>query len=703
MNGTLKLVIYLLIYLFFAFEPIKELAEGVSEQIEHKRNKQRNKNNNKKRKERYGKLERNKRGRRGIEGGHDSEDCNGEGHTHKAEKHHHEEGKHSHEEGHHHEKGNHSHEEGHHHHEGFSIFDENFLMIIASLGAFIMGDRLEAIAVLFFFKIGELFEERAVEKAKKNISDLMDIRPDYANVMENGELIKVSPETLKVGDIIYVKAGEKIPLDGEILSISGVNIESKESADSGANVDNGENANIGMNIDSSANFGYLDTSSLTGESKLRKVGIGSQVLSGMVNQSATNREVLSGSDKGTLGIRVTRGFGESTVKKILDLVENAQEKKSQSEAFITRFARVYTPIVCGLALLVAVVPPIVISLFGQSELMGHGNLLGNSSLMLGQGNLLGDGGFLTGNAALWRTWIYRALTFLVISCPCALVISIPLTFFAGIGGASRNGILIKGSNYLEALSKVEAIAFDKTGTITKGYVSSAGAMNDNSAGAINDSSAGTMNDDSAGAKNDVFNGANDEVKDEAKDAILGLKKLGLKLTCLLTGDTKEIGEKIGNSVGMDKVYTELLPQEKVEKVEELLEQYSPVAYVGDGINDAPVLMRADIGISMGKMGTDASVEASDIVLMDDNLLKIPEAIRLSKKVMRIAYENIAFSISVKVACMVLSTLGITGMWLAILADTGVMVLCVLNAMRALYNLRQKTQKSSASGMNAFEN
>lgn len=463
--------------------------------------------------------------------------------------------------------------------EDFNIFDENFLMIVASLGAFIMYDYLESISVLILFTIGELFEEKAVSKSRKNIEELMDIRPDYANIMDDGELIKVDPKNLKVGAIIYVKAGEKIPIDGVLLEGSGL----------------------------------LDTSALTGESVARSINKGDKVLSGCINISASNRDILEGKDVGTLVIKTTSLFGDSTASKILDLVQNASEKKSKSEAFITKFARAYTPIVCGLALALAIIPSIITGDFG--------------------------------------TWIYRACTFLVISCPCALVISIPLSFFAGIGGASNAGILIKGSNYMETLSKVNYVAFDKTGTLTEGRVD------------------GT-----------------DSVKTTSKEAISALKKLGIRYTIMLTGDYEEIANEIANEIGIDRVYSNLLPEDKLSKIEELLLYSEPnekVCYVGDGVNDAPVLVRADLGIAMGALGSDAAVEAADVVLMDDNPIKVAKAIKIAKKCMMIVKENIVFAIGIKLICLVLGALGIANMWMAIFADVGVMVLAVLNAIRAL--------------------
>lgn len=463
--------------------------------------------------------------------------------------------------------------------EGFSIFDENFLMIVASLGAFLMGETLESIAVLILFTIGELFEDNAVAKSRKNIQDLMDIRPDYANIMDDGELIEVDPRNLKIGAIIYVRAGEKVPIDGVLLE----------------------------------GTGKLDTSALTGESIAREVKEGDKIISGCINISASNREILNDKNAGMLVIKTTAEFGESTASKILDLVENASEKKSKSEAFITKFARVYTPIVCLLALLIAVVPSLI---FGDVS-----------------------------------TWLYRACTFLVISCPCALVISIPLGFFAGIGGASKAGILIKGSNYMETLANIKCIAFDKTGTLTEGRVD------------------GT-----------------DKLKATSKDAILALKKLGISYTIMLTGDYKSIASEIAREVGVDMVFSDLLPEDKLKKVEELIEidgKYGKVCYVGDGVNDAPVLMRADLGIAMGAFGSDAAVEAADVVLMDDNPLKIAKAIKIARKCMRIVKENIVFAIGIKVLCLILGAFGIANMWMAIFADVGVMIIAVLNAIRAL--------------------
>lgn len=463
--------------------------------------------------------------------------------------------------------------------ENFSIFDENFLMIVASLGAFIMCEFREAIAVLILFTIGELFEEKAVAKSRKNIEELMDLRPDYANIMDDGELIKVDPKNLKVGAIIYVKAGEKVPIDGILLEGEGI----------------------------------LDTSALTGESAARTVKAGDQILSGCINISATNREIMEGKDVGTLIIKTTSLFGDSTASKILELVQSASRKKSKSENFITKFARVYTPVVCGLALTIGIIP-----------------------------------GIITGE---WMTWMYRACTFLVISCPCALVISIPLSFFAGLGGASNSGILIKGSNYMETLSKIGYVAFDKTGTLTEGR-----ALEE------------------------------DRIKTTSKEAISALKKLGIRYTIMLTGDYEDIALNIAKEVGVDKVYSNLLPEDKLTKIEELLLNSNPderVCYVGDGVNDAPVLMRADIGIAMGLIGSDAATQAADVVLMDDNPVKVAKAIKIARKCMRIVKENIVFAIGIKTACLVLGALGLANMWMAIFADVGVMILAVLNAIRAL--------------------
>ncbi len=565
------------------------------------------------------------------------------------------------------------------------VFDENFLMAVATLGAFAIGvlrtgDYVEAVAVMLFYQIGELFQSIAVGRSRKNISDLMDIRPDSANVeTEDGTVEEADPDDVAVGTVIVVRPGEKVPIDGVVLE--------------------GESS--------------LDTVALTGESVPRSVRAGDDVLSGCINMT------------GLLRIRTTKEFGESTVSKILDLVENASSRKSRSENFISRFARVYTPAVCGGALLLAVLPPLVRSLF-------------------------------LGLPAEWSEWIYRALTFLVISCPCALVISIPLGFFAGLGGASNAGVLIKGSNFLEALSKVKTVVFDKTGTLTKGVfevvaihhspleeaklldyaahcesasthpiassiraaygkdvdpgrVSSVrefsgegvacavdgtevacgnGKLMDRFGIAWSDCrSAGTIVHVAVGGSYAGHIVISDVVKPTAKDAIGALKDAGIRRTVMLTGDRRAVADETAALLGIDTVRSELLPDEKVLAVEELLEGRKAnelVAFAGDGINDAPVLSRADIGIAMGALGSDAAIEAADVVLMDDDPLKIAKAVRIAKKVMRIVYENIAFAIGVKAACLVLGALGIANMWLAIFADVGVMIIAVVNAIRALF-------------------
>ncbi len=565
------------------------------------------------------------------------------------------------------------------------VFDENFLMAVATLGAFAIGvlrtgDYVEAVAVMLFYQIGELFQSIAVGRSRKNISDLMDIRPDSANVeTEDGTVEEADPDDVAVGTVIVVRPGEKVPIDGVVLE--------------------GESS--------------LDTVALTGESVPRSVRAGDDVLSGCINMT------------GLLRIRTTKEFGESTVSKILDLVENASSRKSRSENFISRFARVYTPAVCGGALLLAVLPPLVRSLF-------------------------------LGLPAEWSEWIYRALTFLVISCPCALVISIPLGFFAGLGGASNAGVLIKGSNFLEALSKVKTVVFDKTGTLTKGVfevvaihhspleeaklldyaahcesasthpiassiraaygkdvdpgrVSSVrefsgegvacavdgtevacgnGKLMDRFGIAWSDChSAGTIVHVAVGGSYAGHIVIADVVKPTAKDAIGALKDAGIRRTVMLTGDRRAVADETAALLGIDTVRSELLPDEKVLAVEELLEGRKAnelVAFAGDGINDAPVLSRADIGIAMGALGSDAAIEAADVVLMDDDPLKIAKAVRIAKKVMRIVYENIAFAIGVKAACLVLGALGIANMWLAIFADVGVMIIAVVNAIRALF-------------------
>ena len=557
-------------------------------------------------------------------------------------------------------------------------FDENFLMAVATLGAMGLGDYKEAAAVMLFYQTGELFQSIAVGRSRRNISQLMDIRPDYANIENaDGELEQVDPDEVAIGSIIVVKPGEKIPIDGTIVEGSTT----------------------------------LDTAALTGESVPRDAKCGDEALSGCINLS------------GVIKIKTSREFGESTVSKILDLVENASSKKSKSEAFITRFARVYTPAVCAGALALAIIPPVV-------------------SLAMG-------------NPSAWDVWLYRALTFLVISCPCALVISIPLTFFAGIGGASNAGVLVKGSNYLEGLSEVRHVVFDKTGTLTRGVFEVSGVYNNTVDEAvlleyaayaecysdhpiskslkaaygkpIDPERVADVHEISGNGVTAVFDGKSvaagnarlmsslgievppcnepgtlvhvavngtycgvilisDKLKDGAKDAIAALKQSGIKKTVMLTGDAKRIADATAAELGIDEVYSELLPAGKVSKVEELLGSLGgkeKLAFVGDGINDAPVLSRADIGIAMGALGSDAAIEAADIVLMDDDPRKISKAIRISRKALRIVHENICFAIGVKVICLVLVAVGIANMWFGIFADVGVMVIAVLNAIRAL--------------------
>ncbi len=557
-------------------------------------------------------------------------------------------------------------------------FDENFLMAVATLGAMGLGDYKEAAAVMLFYQTGELFQSIAVGRSRRNISRLMDIRPDYANIENaDGELEQVDPDEVAIGSIIVVKPGEKIPIDGTIVEGSTT----------------------------------LDTAALTGESVPRDAKCGDEALSGCINLS------------GVIKIKTSREFGESTVSKILDLVENASSKKSKSEAFITRFARVYTPAVCAGALALAIIPPVV-------------------SLAMG-------------NPSAWDVWLYRALTFLVISCPCALVISIPLTFFAGIGGASNAGVLVKGSNYLEGLSEVRNVVFDKTGTLTRGVFEVSGVYNNTVDEAvlleyaayaecysdhpiskslkaaygkpIDPERVADVHEISGNGVTAVFDGKSvaagntrlmsslgievppcnepgtlvhvavngtycgvilisDKLKDGAKDAIAALKQSGIKKTVMLTGDAKRIADATAAELGIDEVYSELLPAGKVSKVEELLGSLGgkeKLAFVGDGINDAPVLSRADIGIAMGALGSDAAIEAADIVLMDDDPRKISKAIRISRKALRIVHENICFAIGVKVICLVLVAVGIANMWFGIFADVGVMVIAVLNAIRAL--------------------
>lgn len=553
------------------------------------------------------------------------------------------------------------------------VFDENFLMSIATIGAFFIGEYPEGVAVMLFYQVGELFQNYAVGKSRKSIASLMDIRPDYANVKKGDELVKVDPDEVQIGDIIVIKAGEKIPLDGKVIEGSSM----------------------------------IDTSALTGESVPREVEVGSDILSGCININ------------GVITAEVTKEFGESTVSKILDLVENASSKKSNSEQFITKFARYYTPVVVIIAVFLAIIPPLVI-----------------------------DGATFSG-------WIYRALAFLVVSCPCALVISIPLSFFGGIGGASKKGVLVKGSNYLEALAETEIIVFDKTGTLTKGVFNvqeihpegvskeellelTAHAESysnhpislslkrayskeiDN--GRISDveeiSGHGviaTVDGKKVMAGNikhmkmmDIpyFKGEligtivhvavnnkyigyiviADEVKEDSAQAIKELKAANIKQTVMLTGDNKSIGSKVAKELGLDKVYAELLPADKVEKIEELFSQKSKkgkLAFVGDGINDAPVLARADIGIAMGGLGSDAAIEAADVVIMTDEPSKIATTMKISKKTLKIAHQNIVFAIGIKIIVLILSAFGITTMWAAIFADVGVTIIAVLNAFRAL--------------------
>lgn len=564
------------------------------------------------------------------------------------------------------------------------VFDECFLMAVATLGAIALaiydnGDYTEAIAVMLFYQIGELFQSYAVGKSRRNISDLMDIRPDYANIEHDGVLQKVDPDEVEIGSVIVVQPGEKVPIDGIVLE--------------------GNSS--------------LNTSALTGESLPRDIKAGDAIISGCINMS------------GVLKIKTTKEFDESTASKILDLVENASSRKSRSEAFISRFARIYTPAVCYSALALAILPPIV--------------------RMLGM-NLDPE----------WHVWMYRALTFLVISCPCALVISIPLSFFAGIGGASKAGVLVKGSNYLETLSKTKIVVFDKTGTLTQGVFEVSGIHHNQiendkliEIAALAESASShpiskslqrayhheidrsrvkdiqEISGHGIVAKVDgqdvligntrlmdkyhipyiechhtgtilhmAINGQyaghiviSDVLKPTSLKAMQALKSCGIEKLVMLTGDIKKVADAIGQKLGLDAVYSNLLPGDKVEKVEELLSskpEHAKLAFVGDGINDAPVLSRADIGIAMGAMGSDAAIEAADIVLMDDDPMQIPKAIKISKKCLRIVYENIVFAIGVKLICLLLGALGLTNMWIAIFADVGVMVIAVLNAIRALF-------------------
>ncbi|MCR5195355.1 MAG: cadmium-translocating P-type ATPase [Pseudobutyrivibrio sp.] len=565
------------------------------------------------------------------------------------------------------------------------VFDENFLMAVATIGAMALGEYTEGVAVMLFYQIGELFQSYAVGKSRRNISALMDIRPDYANIMVDGKLQQVDPDEVAVGTEIIVQPGEKVPIDGVVI--------------------NGSSS--------------LDTSALTGESVPRSAVVGTEVLSGCINMT------------GVLTIQTTKEFGESTASKILDLVENASSKKSKPENFISKFARVYTPVVCYLAVALAIIPPVVLLILGKDP--------------------------------IWGQWLYRALTFLVISCPCALVISIPLTFFAGIGGASKAGILVKGSNYLELLSKAAVVVLDKTGTLTEGvfevteihpvgvssdklleyaalaesysnhpislslkdaYKKSEGAKDYDSSAAERVSDVKEISGHGVEAKVDgiqvdcgniklmqsleikvdeapvsgtVIHVAidreyrgyiliSDKLKATSKDAVAAMKLAGIRKSVMLTGDNKTVAEAVAAELGLDEYYAELLPGDKVSKVEALLEKVTgkdQLVFVGDGINDAPVLSRADIGIAMGALGSDAAIEAADVVLMDDDPMKISKAIGISKKCIRIVYENIYFAIGIKVICLLLGAVGIANMWFAIFADVGVMVIAVLNAIRAL--------------------
>ena len=558
------------------------------------------------------------------------------------------------------------------------VFDENFLMAVATVGAILLGDYSEGVAVMLFYQIGELFQSYAVGKSRRNISELMDIRPDYANIEVDGKLEQIDPDEVEIGTVIVVQPGEKVPIDGVI--IDGVST--------------------------------LNTSALTGESLPRDAKAGDEVISGCINMT------------GVLKIRTIREFGESTVSKILELVENSSSRKSKSENFISKFAKYYTPVVCYGALALAFSPPIVLLIMGKP--------------------------------AMWGDWIYRALTFLVISCPCALVISIPLSFFAGIGGASNQGVLVKGSNYLETLAQTSYVVFDKTGTMTQGVFEVSGVHHNEISdeklleyaalaecssshpiskslqkayGKPIDRNRVTNIEEISGngvtAKVDGISVAagnaklmkrlgisyqechhvgtvihmavdgryeghiliSDILKPHAKEAIAELKKAGIKKTVMLTGDSKRVADQVAKELGIEEVYSELLPADKVSKVEELLHQKSEkekLAFVGDGINDAPVLSRADIGIAMGALGSDAAIEAADIVLMDDDPLKISKAIKIARKCIHIVYENIYFAIGIKILCLILGALGIANMWMAIFADVGVMIIAVLNAIRTLF-------------------
>nr|WP_294651888.1 heavy metal translocating P-type ATPase [uncultured Blautia sp.] len=558
------------------------------------------------------------------------------------------------------------------------VFDENFLMAVATVGAILLGDYTEGTSVMLFYQIGELFQSYAVGKSRRNISELMDIRPDYANVENDGELEQVDPDEVEIGTVIVVQPGEKVPIDGVITEGTST----------------------------------LNTSALTGESLPRSAKVGDEVISGCINMT------------GLLKIRTTKEFGESTVSKILELVENSSSRKSKSENFISKFAKYYTPAVCYGALALALIPPIILLIMGKP--------------------------------AMWGEWIYRALTFLVISCPCALVISIPLSFFAGIGGASNQGVLVKGSNYLETLAQTKYVVFDKTGTMTQGVFEVSGIHHNEmpdeklleyaalaecssshpiskslqkAYGKPIDRNRITDIEEISGngviAKVDGVSVAagnsklmnrlgisyqechhvgtvvhmavdgkyaghiliSDIVKPHAKEAIAELKKAGITKTVMLTGDSKRVADQVAADLGINEVYSELLPADKVTKVEELLAnktEKEKLAFVGDGINDAPVLSRADIGIAMGALGSDAAIEAADIVLMDDDPLKISKAIKIARKCIRIVYENIYFAIGIKVLCLILGAVGIANMWMAIFADVGVMIIAVLNAIRALF-------------------
>ncbi len=558
------------------------------------------------------------------------------------------------------------------------VFDENFLMAVATVGAILLGDYSEGVAVMLFYQIGELFQSYAVGKSRRNISELMDIRPDYANIEKDGALEQVDPDEVEIGTIIVVQPGEKVPIDGVITEGTST----------------------------------LNTSALTGESLPRDAKAGDEVISGCINMT------------GLLKIRTTKEFGESTVSKILELVENSSSRKSRSENFISKFAKYYTPAVCYGALALALIPPVVLLIMGKP--------------------------------AMWGDWIYRALTFLVISCPCALVISIPLSFFAGIGGASNQGILVKGSNYLETLAQTKYVVFDKTGTMTQGVFEVSGIHHNEmpneklleyaalaecssshpiskslqkAYGKTIDRNRVSDIEEISGngviAKVDGVSVAagntklmnrlgiayqdchhvgtvvhmaidgkyaghiliSDIIKPHAKEAIAELKKAGISKTVMLTGDSKRVADQVAEELGIQEVYSELLPADKVSRVEELLNQKSEkdkLAFVGDGINDAPVLSRADIGIAMGALGSDAAIEAADIVLMDDDPLKISKAIKIARKCIRIVYENIYFAIGIKVLCLILGALGIANMWMAIFADVGVMIIAVLNAIRTLF-------------------